>query len=113
MTEKLTLEIVTPEKIVLHDNDIDFVGVKYLEGDGLKQGEIGIMTRHAPMLVRLPIAPVRYRKKDNHYYVVVAGGFLEVSNNKVTILSAGAEVVIKEPPDMDLALIAKKRVESW
>ena len=74
--------------------------------------EIGIMSGHAPMLVRLPISPVRYKKGKEIHWLVVAGGFLEVRNNKVTILSFGAEKV-DEKPDADLAIEAKKRVESW
>ena len=114
---RISLEVFTPEKVVLQDDEVDIVVVRDLEGEQ-EEGElskekyIGILANHAPMLVRLPIAPVRYEKGGEVYWVVVAGGFLEVSNNKVTILSFGAEKVTQEP-DMDLAITAKKRVESW
>lgn len=108
----LSLEIVTPEKIVLQEHDVDFVNVEFLESEKKGQSGIGIMKGHAPMLMRLSIAPIRYKKNDNTFYVVVAGGFLEVKDDKITIISSGAELVAKEP-DMDLALTAKKRVESW
>ncbi len=108
----LTLEIVTPEKIVLQEKDIDFVGVEFLESEKKGKSEIGIMKGHAPMLMRLSIAPIRYEKNGNINYAVVAGGFLEVKDNKIIIISAGAELVSREP-DMDLALTARKRVESW
>jgi len=74
--------------------------------------EVGIMNGHAPMLVNLPISPIRYKKGEELHWLIVAGGFLEVRNNKVTILSFGAEIVTEEP-DEDLAIAAKKRVESW
>jgi len=74
--------------------------------------EVGIMNGHAPMLVHLPISPIRYKKGEELHWLVVAGGFLEVRNNKVTILSFGAEKVTEEP-DADLAIEARKRVESW
>ncbi|MBN2372333.1 F0F1 ATP synthase subunit epsilon [bacterium] len=114
---RISLEVLTPEKVVLQDNEIDIVVVRDLageqeEGELTKEKYIGILANHAPMLVRLPIAPIRYEKADDVYWVVVAGGFLEVAYNKVTILSFGAEKVIQEP-DIDLAITAKKRVESW
>lgn len=112
MSEELSLEIVTPEKIVLSDCNIDFVGIEFSRSDRFEQRALGIMKGHAPMLVRLSAAPVRYKKGNDIFYAVVAGGFLEVKNNKVTILSTGAEVVVREP-DLDLAITAKKRVESW
>lgn len=74
--------------------------------------EVGIMNGHAPMLVNLPISPIRYKKGEELHWLIVAGGFLEVRNNKVTILSFGAEIVTEEP-DEDLAIAARKRVESW
>lgn len=108
----LTLEIVTPEKIVLNEDNIDFVGVEFLQEDEIKKSELGIMKGHAPMLMRLAIAPVRYKKGEDTFYAVVAGGFLEVKDNIITILSPGAELVGKEL-NMDSAIIAKKRVEKW
>lgn len=110
--EKLTLEIVTPEKIVLKDTNIDFIGIEFLGKDNSGKSEIGIMPQHAPMLVRLATAPLRYKKGKNVFYVVIAGGFLEVKDNIVTVLSAGAELVDKEL-DIDLAITAKKRVGKW
>lgn len=109
--KNFTFEIVTPEKVVLSANDVDFVGIEYLD-ENKKHNELGIMRDHAPMLMRLSTAPIRYKKRNEIFYAVVAGGFLEVKNNKVTILSPGAELVTKES-NMDLAIMAKKRVESW
>lgn len=108
----LTLEIVTPEKIVLQENDIDFVGVEFLENEQNGKKKIGIMKDHAPMLMRLSTAPIRYNKHGETFYAVVAGGFLEVKDNKITIISAGAELVEKEH-DVEPAITARKRVELW
>lgn len=112
MSENLSLEIVTPEKIVLKEEDVDSVFVEFLESEKKGQSEIGILKDHAPMLMRLSLAPIRYKKDNKTFYAVVAGGFLEAKDNKITIISSGAELVAEEP-DMDLALAAKKRVESW
>ncbi|MFH1564523.1 MAG: F0F1 ATP synthase subunit epsilon [bacterium] len=108
----LTLEIITPEKIVLQEEGIDFVNVEFLESEKKGRSEIGIMKGHAPMLMQLSVAPIRYEKNGNANYVVVAGGFLEIKDNKITVISAGAELVQKEP-DVEPAITARKRVESW
>ena len=114
---KISLEVLTPEKVVLQDDEIDIVVVRDLageqeEGELTKEKYIGILSDHAPMLVRLPIAPLRYEKHGEVHWVVVAGGFLEVKNNKIIVLSFGAEKVTKEA-EVDLAIMAKKRVQSW
>lgn len=114
---KISLEVITPEKVVLEDNEIDIVVLRDLEGEQeegelTKERSIGILADHAPMLVRLPVAPIRYEKGGEVHWVVVAGGFLEVKNNKVTVLSFGAEIVGKEA-EVDLAIIAKERVQNW
>ncbi|MGA1844488.1 MAG: F0F1 ATP synthase subunit epsilon [bacterium] len=114
---KISLEVLTPEKCVLKDDEIDIVVVRDLEGEQeegelTKERYIGILADHAPMLVRLPIAPLRYEKDGEAHWIVVAGGFLEVKNNRVTVLSFGAERVTKEA-EVDLAVIARERVQSW
>lgn len=108
----LTIEIVTPEKIILQEEGIDFVNVEFLESEKKGKSEIGIMGGHAPMLMRLSVAPIRYKKGEETFYAVVAGGFLEVKDNKITIISAGAELVEKEP-NVEPAITARKRVETW
>lgn len=110
--EKLSLEILTPEKVVLREDNIDIVVIRALDKDNEKPIEIGIMSYHAPMLIRLGICPIRYRKDTALYWAVVAYGFLEIRDNKITIISFGAEKIEREP-DVDLAITAKKRVESW
>ncbi|OGF20286.1 hypothetical protein A2Y83_01880, partial [Candidatus Falkowbacteria bacterium RBG_13_39_14] len=108
----LSIEIVTPEKIVLQEHDVDFVGIEFLESDDKGRSEIGIMEDHAPMLMRLSTAPIRYKKGENIAYAVVAGGFLEVKDNVITIISPGAELVEKEP-NVEPAVTARRRVEAW
>ena len=70
---QINLEIVTPDRKVL-SQPVDYVGAPGIEG------EFGIMANHVPFLSALGI-----------FYVFVAGGFAEVSNNKVTVLAEVAE----------------------
>lgn len=110
--EGMTLKVISPEKVLVDEKDIDIVVFQYdtPEAGG---GELGVMQHHAPMLVRLPSAtPVRYIKNNETYYLAVAGGFVEVRNNHVTILSTGAERV-SDKQELDTAIKARLRAESW
>lgn len=114
MASKLSLIVVTPEKIVVDESGIEIIVVKTPKTEELNPtiNETGIMSDHAPMLARMAVAEMRYKKKNKTHYVAVAGGFLEVNNNVVTVLSSGAEL-IEEMEGMDAALAAKKRADEW
>lgn len=81
----LRLEIVTPDKVVL-EADVDYVGAPGVEG------EFGVLPHHVPMLSALSIGELYYRQGNATHWVFVAGGFSEVSNNKVSILAESAEL---------------------
>ena len=80
----LNLEIVTPEKRVLSET-VDVVTVPTLSG------ELGILTNHAPLISALKAGILSYGKSGATERMVIAGGFLEVSNNKVSVLADTAE----------------------
>jgi F-type H+-transporting ATPase subunit epsilon len=52
---------------------------------------VGILPNHAPLLTVLQIGELLIRKGADEQSIVVAGGFMEVLNNKVTILADVAE----------------------
>jgi F-type H+-transporting ATPase subunit epsilon len=54
-------------------------------------GEVGILPHHAPLLTLLQIGELRVTKGSDEQSIVIAGGFLEVLNNKVTVLADVAE----------------------
>jgi len=110
-TEKMILQVITPEKVVIEEKDVDFVVFK-TEGQEEIGGELGVLRDHAPMLARIPTSAVRYKKGDEQYYLAVAGGFVEVRDNRVTILSNGAERVEREE-ELKFALEARARTEAW
>jgi F-type H+-transporting ATPase subunit epsilon len=81
---ELKLEIVTPEKKVF-DETVDNVTVP------TATGEIGILPNHAPLISALRSGILAYSHKGASEKLVVSGGFVEVSSNKVSILTDVAE----------------------
>lgn len=86
MDKSLHLEIVTPDCLLLSEQ-VDYVGAPGIEG------EFGIMLNHIPFLTALSVGNLHYKANGRTSYVYVAGGFADVSDNKVTILAESAELV--------------------
>ena len=84
MAETLQLEIVTPERLV----EKDTVSEVQIPG---KDGYLGILPGHAPLITELGVGEIRYRGDGMEYRLAVAWGFAEVLPNKVTILAETAE----------------------
>jgi len=82
----LNLEIVTPEKKVLTET-VDAVTVP------TASGEVGILTNHAPLISSLKPGILSYTKAGATEKMVIAGGFIEVSADNVSILADVAEKV--------------------
>lgn len=80
----LKLEIVTPEKKVL-DEEVDSVTVP------TASGEAGILPNHAPLISALKPGILTYSNKGTTERLAVARGFVEVSSNKVSVLTDTAE----------------------
>jgi len=81
----MNLEILTPEKKVYSG---EVYGVQ-MPGIG---GSFEVLDRHAPLVSALKAGRVKVLKdKQNHFaYFDIQGGFVEVLNNKVTLLAEGA-----------------------
>lgn len=92
-SEKITmikLEIVTPEKKVI-DAEVESVSVPTLTG------EIGILESHAPLVSALLPGIVTTTVKGSVEKLAVSTGFVEVSNNQVSVLTDSAE----KPEEID------------
>ncbi|MBU6264531.1 MAG: F0F1 ATP synthase subunit epsilon [Actinomycetales bacterium] len=77
----LNVELVSPEKKVWSGEAVS-VSARTLEGD------LGILTDHAPLLGVLVDGEVVIKGTDGSTNSFnVAGGFLSVSNNRVSILA--------------------------
>ncbi len=55
------------------------------------EGRMTILPRHAPLLTTLDLGELRIRERGEEIGVFVAGGFLEVNDNVVTVLADEAE----------------------
>ena len=86
MSEKLVLSIVTPEKLLVSE-EVDQVNVPGSEGD------MGILYDHTPILTNLRSGQLSYEKDGETIALVVSGGYLEVTDNRVTILAETGEFV--------------------
>ena len=84
MSQKLILSIVTPEKQLVSD-EVDQVNVPGTEGD------LGILYDHAPLLTNLRSGQLSYEKDGETVALVVSGGYLEVTDNRVTVLAETGE----------------------
>ncbi len=82
---KLTLDIVTPNGVTFSDT-VDSVSVEAIDG------EIGILPDHIPLFTALKIGILSYKKDNTTDYIAVMGGFLDIVNNKVTVLSKSSEL---------------------
>ena len=82
----LQVELVSPERI-LYSGEADTVIARTIGG-----GELAFLTGHAPFVGALDIATVTIRSAQGDEVVAVHGGFVEVSNDVVTILSDVAEL---------------------
>ncbi len=80
---ELKCVVVTPEATVL-DQAASFVVVP------LEDGEIGIAAGHSPLIGRLGFGPLRLTRDHEtaHYYV--DGGFVQVLDNVVSVLTGSA-----------------------
>ena len=95
----LTLEIVTPDGVALEEGGIEVVVLRRREPRFEVGSEIAIFPLHAPLLVRLAVAPVRYQKGADTVHLAVGAGFAEVVEDRVVIVTPRCERVPAGEPD--------------
>lgn len=81
---KLTVRIITPERIVLDGPADSLVATAY-------DGQFGILPGHAPLMVVLGIGEFRIRQGDRLEWFAIGEGFLHVLDDVVTVLTPFAE----------------------
>lgn len=83
----MTLEILTPERKIFSG---DVYGVQLPGISGLFE----VLDKHAPMVSALKAGKLKILKdKTNHVIYNIKSGFVEVLNNKTTVLVEGAETL--------------------
>ena len=101
---KLQLSIVTPERLVFSEN-VDQVNVPGVEGD------LGILYDHAPILTTMRAGRFSYEllgeKGRETINMIVSGGYLEVTDNRVIVLAEAVEFLDEIDKDRAKASLAK------
>lgn len=80
--QKMKLEILTPEQLVF-SGEVSLVTVPGTSG------RFTILENHAPIISSLTKGVITYREKDMDVHLTVKDGFVEVSNNMISIAVEG------------------------
>ncbi len=99
----LKVDIVTAERLVFSDEGVDEVVAPGSEG------ELTVLPMHAPLLTMIKPGLMRLIKGGEEVDMAITGGFLEVRNDRVTILADAAERA--EEIDVVRAEEARRRAE--
>lgn len=98
----IQLQIVTPDREIA-DAEVDELS---LPG---KEGYLGVLPGHAPLLTELQTGTLEYRQDENKHYVAVHRGVAEVLPERVIVLAEVAERA--EDIDVDQAEEERQRME--
>lgn len=80
----LTVSVISPERTI-YEGEAEMVVAPAWDG------EVGILNNHAPMMVLLGEGDLRVRIGDREDRFFVGGGFLQVIDNVITVMSEYAE----------------------
>ena len=85
MAETFEIEIATPERLLAREKAVR-------SQIPAKDGFIGVLPDHAPLLAELGIGALTYTTPDDQRFSIsISGGFLEINDNVVRVLSDVAE----------------------
>jgi F-type H+-transporting ATPase subunit epsilon len=101
MADFLQLDVVTPERRVVSER-VEWVNVPGLGG------ELGILPGHSPMISELATGVLTYSHNGAAQRLHVSGGFVEVNNDRVSVLAEIAEL----PEEIDAAKARAEREEA-
>ena len=108
MADQLKLEVVTPERRVLSEpvNSVTVPG---------RNGEMQILPGHAALISELKTGVLAYSQDGVTHQLHVSGGFVEVSDDRVSVLAEIAE----RPDEIDAARArlarehTEKQLSAW
>ncbi|HUE24701.1 MAG TPA: ATP synthase F1 subunit epsilon [Bryobacteraceae bacterium] len=100
MADVLTLEIVTPERLLVR---ADVTSVQAPAANGY----LGILPGHAALLAELGTGFLNYEAGGKRWYLAVHSGYLEILANRVLVLATIGERA--EEIDVSRAQAAMKR----
>ena len=102
MADMLSLEVVTPERLLVREQ------VTAVEARAAN-GYLGILPGHAPLLAELGIGFLSYEAAGKQWYLAVHGGYLEILADRVRVLATAAERA--EDIDVERAKAALKQAQ--
>jgi F-type H+-transporting ATPase subunit epsilon len=103
MAEKIKLEVVTPEHIVVSED------VQIVAAPGTL-GEFGVLSGHTPFMTTLKTGTIRFTDTSGaEHSIFISGGFAEALPNKVTVLAESAER--RRDIDLERAMAALERAQ--
>ena len=83
MTDKFTVEIISPEKLILNSEVSEVIIPSY-------EGQMGILKDHIPLITFLRPGVISIKNQEEKKYFVEEGT-VEFSNNKLLILTSTAK----------------------
>lgn len=101
---KLRVEIVTGERVVFTEEGVDMVVAPGADGT------LGILPQHAPLITTLASGELRVKKGAEEQSILVFGGFMDVTGDRVIVLADTAERA--EEIDVARAEQARQRAET-
>lgn len=84
LPDHLTIEIVTPDRAIVHET-VDEAGLPGAEG------RLGVLPGHTPLLVKLQVGEIWFRRGSEKTYLHAAFGFAEILPDRIRILARTAE----------------------
>ena len=82
---KLAVELVTPERHLLDEANINMVIAPGVDG------QFAVLPNHAPLITELQPGVLVLRRDDGDQLLAIGGGFFEVQRNKITVLADASE----------------------
>lgn len=86
MAKKLILNLITPEKQLISNKEVDMVILPAL------LGEMGVLPGHVKTIAQLDLGSLRYKQDGKEEEFAVLGGFVEVLNDTVNVFAEGADL---------------------
>lgn len=91
--------VLTPDRVVVEQRGVSMVAPG-------SQGYLGILAHHAPLITDLAPGMLTLRdERGQEQVLAVSGGFLEVSDNRATVLADAAE----KPGEIDVERARRAR----
>ena len=101
MADRLQLDVITPERRLISEQ----VDAVTLPGLG---GELGILPGHTPLISQLQTGVLAYTQGPTTRRLLVSGGFVEVNDDRVSVLADLAEF----PEEVDAQSARREREEA-